>query len=298
MSSVKSGYLQKQSLHLKRFRIRWIVLKNRYLYCYKDNKCTHLTETLDLRAFNHVQISSNGEIGQFELISYLRKRIFIAKTFEEMHQWIKFIEETMQSKYKSRILSDKLSIDAPVKYANNINNAIDLNSENKYDDINIGNYNDSIFTDCNTESVDKCISLRRISSILKFYQDHSNNYNVLSKYLLQYKHVINDYHHILDHHLNEDNIKQIKSNEQFTLIYHEITNRSDIICDVNKCAMYSRNNRIREKENIECNDKILSNYINILDTIHCYFVHSADIGYRIINKIQIDDQNDANIAYD
>ena len=46
-------------------------------------------------------------------------------------------------------------------------------------------------------------------------------------------------------------------------------------------------------------DKDLSFFIDLLDTIHCYFIHSVDCGYRVIDNIYNDDDmkmnNDSNI---
>ena len=42
---VMEGYLQKKSLHLKKFRKRFIVLQNNHLYCDKNEKCKIKGET-------------------------------------------------------------------------------------------------------------------------------------------------------------------------------------------------------------------------------------------------------------
>ena len=78
---------------------------------------------------------------------------------------------------------------------------------------------------------------------------------------------------------------QIKSDRHFKIIYDQLINSKDtnLSCDISKCRVYSRNNRQKEIISIECKDKRLPMFIDILDTIHCYFIHSVDIAYRIIH---------------
>eukprot|EP01084_Bolivina_argentea_P295276 508306_1 len=126
------------------------------------------------------------------------------------------------------------------------------------------------------ESTEKCESIKRMISILKYQCTNNIDINaseLLSKSFL----ILNDYHHILDHHLNEDNISKTKSDEQFTYILNEINFK----CELITCNRYIRNNRQREtrKLDYDCN---LSMYVDLLDTIHCLFLHSTDTGYRII----------------
>ena len=135
-----------------------------------------------------------------------------------------------------------------------------------------------------------CQAVTRMQSMLKFYNNNYNNFKEIGKYLAKYKnHIIGDYHHILDKHLNRDNISQIDSNKQFELIHQQMTG---ISCDIENCKIYSRNNRQRETTNIECKDEKVSMFIDIIDTIHCYFLHSIDIGYRIVNH-QLYQQNES-----
>ena len=46
-------------------------------------------------------------------------------------------------------------------------------------------------------------------------------------------------------------------------------------CNISNCKQYSRNNRDRHKD-----FKVIF-YTDLLDTIHCYFTHSFDIGFRM-----------------
>eukprot|EP01084_Bolivina_argentea_P253043 424946_1 len=70
-----------------------------------------------------------------------------------------------------------------------------------------------------------------------------------------------------------------------------IITENDLCCDINKCHMYPRNNRDREhkNDNYKCEDNIMV-YIDIMDSIHCFFVHCVDIGYRITKKLDVIDE--------
>eukprot|EP01084_Bolivina_argentea_P254305 427505_1 len=109
--------------------------------------------------------------------------------------------------------------------------------------------------------------------------------NKFVKYLLSNKeYIVNDYHHILNVHLNEDNTPKRQNYRAFQFIYETFNNK--INCNITNCCIYSRNNRQRETEKLfeMGSDSELAAYIDILDTIHCYFIHSVDVGYRIINQ--------------
>eukprot|EP01084_Bolivina_argentea_P031189 57731_1 len=154
---------------------------------------------------------------------------------------------------------------------------------------------------CVGKSITDCIGLQRILSLLSFYNTHWNAFDEIDKYLDKSnmkKHIINDYHHVLDKHLNEDNMSKRKSNKQFELIYKQIL--SHLFCDITRCEIYCRNHREREVQYIECDshDPLLAMFIDLLDSIHCYFCHSVDIGYRIIHKLPPMDAHTAHGAYD
>eukprot|EP01084_Bolivina_argentea_P174191 301725_1 len=142
---------------------------------------------------------------------------------------------------------------------------------------------------CVGNKIVECIGLQRIISILLFYGNNCNNYDAINKYLDIYnmkKHLINDYIHILDKHLNEDNMLKHKSNRQFNIIYETMFDKSHLYCDITNCYIYQRNHRQRETQYITplCDDYTTAMFVDILDAIHCYFIHSVDIGYRIIDK--------------
>eukprot|EP01084_Bolivina_argentea_P094899 170624_1 len=143
---------------------------------------------------------------------------------------------------------------------------------------------------CDDTEITKCIELSRIISALRFYKTNHNSKDKLLKYMINYEtQLISDYHHVLHKHLNEDNIKRDKSAKQFSLIYTTMMEQYDLFCDVNKCQIFQRNNRQREIQDIGAkfsDDKNAKVFIDVLDSIHCYFVHSVDIGYRNIQKLK------------
>eukprot|EP01084_Bolivina_argentea_P182420 314917_1 len=101
-SVIKCGYLEKESLHLKIFRKRWIVLtRNKKLNCYKTESCDELTEIIDLNICKDAKETTTW--AQFELIQVIddnkkeRKRIFIAPSFADMSEWVSGIQNTMNA---------------------------------------------------------------------------------------------------------------------------------------------------------------------------------------------------------
>lgn len=104
-----------------------------------------------------------------------------------------------------------------------------------------------------------------------------------------YKIVVTIYH-ILNDHRNEDKMSAQQSQAQFKWIYDQLHNIEDnskinnVSCDIGNCKAYARNNREGEKQNIDCNDSNVLVKIHIMDTIHYYFIHSVDIGYRIVQQ--------------
>eukprot|EP01084_Bolivina_argentea_P198658 340115_1 len=120
-----------------------------------------------------------------------------------------------------------------------------------------------------------------LKSVLK-YMDTNN-----------YSHLLSDYHHILQKHLNHETA--LKNCRNFQYIHDKIAKH--INCDVYKCNPYQRNNRNREKEQqketkgVDKNDSKLLFLSDILDSIHVYFVHSFETGFRIPVNFFGNDEN-------
>ena len=96
---IKEGYLYKKSYHSKKYKKRWMVLKGKYLYSYKQkNIYNNETEKFNLSNYNLVKISDSiNEPPQFELvstkISTLKNRIFIAESYNDMLKWSQLINK-------------------------------------------------------------------------------------------------------------------------------------------------------------------------------------------------------------
>ena len=242
---IKEGYLGKESVHLKKIRERWMVLKGKYLYSYKEIQVYEdPTETFDLKLYRTAKMCRNGKAFQFELISIKQeRRVFIAANKIEMNDWIRCIKKV--------ILFTK-------------------DFTNK----------------CRT--IRSCLSLKRLQCILKLYQCYTGYNDSIIKYISSYKQLINDYHHILNYHLNEDinNANCKNRNKSQELIYKQLNH----YCNINNCQCYIRQHRIREDDEKEYqhnqnnyNQEFIV-YRDLLDTIHCSLIHSFDNGYTIKYK--------------
>eukprot|EP01084_Bolivina_argentea_P309808 535925_1 len=146
--------------------------------------------------------------------------------------------------------------------------------------------------------IKSCKSLERLILILNFYDKWlvKKDNDDLVEYMSKYKHLMNDYGHILSVHLN--NKSSMKNDKTFLFIHNECI--KSINCSLNKCSHYERNSRNRCKEIQLFNDKDVLYYTDILDTIHVYFLHSFDTGFRskipINSDIKSDDENNSNIV--
>ena len=96
----------------------------------------------------------------------------------------------------------------------------------------------------------------------------------------------------MNQHLNEDNVSKTKSDQQFQKIYKTLMDDMNLKCDINECIMYKRNNRQRENTLNTANKDIINVEMDILDSIHCYFMHSIDDG---INNNQEEKKENTNI---
>ena len=164
-----------------------------------------------------------------------------------------------------------------------------------------------------------CYEIRRIISALIFYSttDPINNKKHESKFMEYfneiYPELLDDYIHIMDHHQYdmEQVLKVLKSDMELL---------SE--CNINNCVAIKRHFRDRERDKItpsiswkcqQCNSMNpqcpkcceiaheLTFYIDILDSIHCHWYHSFDLGLRVRNddiKQLKDDEADEQSYYD
>eukprot|EP01084_Bolivina_argentea_P206686 352804_1 len=203
---VKEGFLYTESvLYLKKLRKRWMVLKHKNLYSYKQERIyENPTEVIDICKYKDVQCIQDNQHAKFELICGKYKRVFLASNVNDMNQWVECIKniiiETSKQKQKKHTIS-----------------------------------------------------------------------------------VLNDFHHVLLAH-----------SHQFEQIYHVLVkdNRNKK-CDASECLILRRNHRNRCL--LSKNDEKLRELFfiegtgydydickqQLLDKIHCHFLHSFDLGYRL-----------------
>eukprot|EP01084_Bolivina_argentea_P050623 93109_1 len=150
------------------------------------------------------------------------------------------------------------------------------------------------------QSTATCSSIKRIISYLNQYQnvdDINEVYKLFNNKKTPY--LSNDFNHVLMYHLG-DNKSTLESANEYesihNLIQDKVTN-----CDLSKCAKFLRNNRNRETDIIKLKLKDKNNakyYIDTMDCIHSYFMHSFDVGFRIkqseLDNIIIQSENKQN----
>eukprot|EP01084_Bolivina_argentea_P014267 26657_1 len=121
---------------------------------------------------------------------------------------------------------------------------------------------------CNKESVQSCYFCSRLIQFLKSYDGCITQLNTINV-----SQILNDYLHVMHHH---------DIDEQFELIVNQIES-----CNVRKCIGFRRHYRDRRVSFKDEHQHMYNLYYylhQILDTIHCYFMHSHHVGYRLTLK--------------
>eukprot|EP01084_Bolivina_argentea_P223930 378773_1 len=122
----------------------------------------------------------------------------------------------------------------------------------------------SPYGECN--GIKQCKSLKRLLQQLPVQDKYNeNDFDIENT---NYCSLINDFHHILSFHHNAF---------ESEYIYNFIFKRNNLFCDVSKCKIHARNNRMRENDSENRNK-----YIEIMDIVHEYFMHSY-YGFNTIN---------------
>eukprot|EP01084_Bolivina_argentea_P302367 521901_1 len=108
-------------------------------------------------------------------------------------------------------------------------------------------------------SIKDCAHLNRV--VVTMQQHHNDDAYV------DIRSTLDDYLHLLHKHDHDLHFEYIAN--QF------------VFCDITKCLSYKTHNQNRSK----CTNSKLSNVSSeMLDKIHCYFMHSCDIGYRLTSQ--------------
>ena len=190
-------------------------------------------------------------------------------------------------------------------------------SANKVTESNLPSIpSDNIFDDASiqfecqkTKELTHCLAAQRISQILITFSKFKQNpasclFKSISEYINELsqsynnKQLLNDYIHLINHH---------HTNQDFEDVYNFfISNMSDNKpCNVTSCNNVMRNIRDRSNDrdtniNMELYQSNESREINtqqILDKIHCYWLHTIDFGYRL-NKRERDEAGIIDDDYD
>eukprot|EP01084_Bolivina_argentea_P090459 163010_1 len=140
--------------------------------------------------------------------------------------------------------------------------------------INEQKLNNQFIEEC--KSVERCSSLKRIVGILSLYKDFNKSEEIAASLstFQSFQHVVNDYQHALQQHDN------------FASVYNFVVKNNGLTCNINQCKIFFRNNQKKKGISLQCNDKNILLYMDILDTVHCYFVHTIDIGYAVNDRPQ------------
>ena len=118
----------------------------------------------------------------------------------------------------------------------------------------------------------ECLPRRRVIEALCDYQSEP----ALEQIAVQHPHLLSDWHHLLCVHLNGTTSNNARC---FEALYDDIQ-RQHLLCDLQECCHYQRNNRDRETVGSEEVDFMM----DLLDTIHVHlvcltmsFVHSFSL---------------------
>eukprot|EP01084_Bolivina_argentea_P108376 193694_1 len=167
-----------------------------------------------------------------------------------------------------------------------LNNAHKNNTKkaSKNDSIHLLNMDDSKECKCDSSI---CPSLQVISNILKKYDtflNEDNQTDILTK--VTCINLVNDFNHLLSYHA-----------QQFEDFYRTLnqTIYGKKGCNMLYCKSLVRHQRNREQ--ISDNKDLPTIYSaeqQLLDRIHCYYLHSFDTGYKLTNQEKHDVLNNTN----
>eukprot|EP01084_Bolivina_argentea_P065952 120229_1 len=151
------------------------------------------------------------------------------------------------------------------------------------------------------KSIQSCKSIHRIINYLKMYETIDIK-NVCKTFNAESIPFINDdFNHVLLNHLGDQHTLQF-TKKQYEDIYDYMTQNYLSTCSLVHCEKSIRNNRARESNSQMSVDSKTQYIIDIMDTLHCFFMHSFDVGFRIRSKdlIDIDEtkQNDYDLYTD
>eukprot|EP01084_Bolivina_argentea_P078813 143025_1 len=144
-----------------------------------------------------------------------------------------------------------------------------------YENVNNCNNIDRFANESNC-AIDSCSLFKTIiDTLYKYEQNDIKTDDVMEAH----ENMLNQFHHMLFAHLNNSKEKEAGD---FSFIHDECSRL--IECDAKECKKLKRNYRNRqqsdEQKDMNKEDEHVQIYRDLLDTIHCYFIHSVDMGYR------------------
>ena len=136
----------------------------------------------------------------------------------------------------------------------------------------------------------ECLSLSILTDILSIYHQSDRDkhliYEIKSKIGNDYGNIdiLNDFNHLLHHHSNH-----------FESIYHSLqrTLSTQNECCLAECSLMIRNQRDRNRMTEHKQDLKALYFtedikeiatLQLLDRIHCFYFHSFDIGFKLMNR--------------
>eukprot|EP01083_Nonionella_stella_P015844 44347_1 len=115
---------------------------------------------------------------------------------------------------------------------------------------------------CELGSVESCTALKSLKQLLQ----SDILYSRINSKDLDIVQVLNDYLHVMEHHVDDDHFEQAV--------------QSFSMCDMHKCDALRRNHRVSGNDQ-QTKDEYEASIRDILDKIHCYFCHWYDVGNRL-----------------
>eukprot|EP01084_Bolivina_argentea_P300946 519041_1 len=132
-------------------------------------------------------------------------------------------------------------------------------------------------------------ALQRIINTLKFHQKNDDPRNLVPFIEKEHGTLVDDYITIFKELLNG---KINDNNKTFEEIYNLLIQSLDKI-DVNTSQPLKR--FYDENNNNKIKNKSTEFYLNLLDSIYVYFIHSYDLGYKIKGKEYNNNDDEKNI---
>eukprot|EP01084_Bolivina_argentea_P091901 165394_1 len=154
------------------------------------------------------------------------------------------------------------------------------------------------FEDSSCCSMESCESIKRIILLFQYHilvqqrYESPQSYHKLMEYLdTKYFDFINDYHHMITRHLNLNTRSSNENNREFECLYDAITKYIPS-CDAAACKHFATHHGYEtidiplhttpgHDDHDETAITAMRFYIRLLDSVHCFVLHSFDDGFRV-----------------